>query len=119
MRFLLIAFFSVVLLLTSCTKKNVIEKVVLPKDTAISTSMQYAVIVEPYVSLRDKPSDDGITSSHARSGDVFVVEAIKAEMRNGKQVLWINLENAGWLISSSVRLYPTKEKASTAAKKLK
>ena len=119
LRLLLFIFFITIFLLTSCTKKNEIEKIVLPQDTAIAYSMRYAVIIEPYVSFRDKPSDDGITSSHARSGEVFVVEAIKAEMKNGKQILWINLKDAGWLTSSSVRLYATKEKASTAAKKLK
>ncbi|MGP1439762.1 MAG: hypothetical protein ACTTJ3_03365 [Treponema sp.] len=119
MRFSLFSCFLIILLLTSCSKKDEIEKVVLPNDTALTDSMQYAVVIEPYVSFRDKPSDDGITSSHARSGEIFEVEAIKAEMKNGKQILWINLKNAGWLTSSSVRLYPTKEKASTASKKLK
>lgn len=119
LRLSLFACFVTFLLLLGCTKKDVIDKVVLPRDTAITNSMQYAVVIEPYVSFRDKPSDDGITSSHARSGEVFVVEAIKAEMKNGKQILWINLKDAGWITSSSVRLYATKEKASTAAKKLK
>ena len=121
MRFPLFLFacFATILLFTNCTKKEDFEKIVLPSDTAITNAMQYAVIIEPYVSFRDRPSDDGITSSHARSGEVFVVEAIKAEMKNGKQMLWINLKDAGWLTSSSVRLYATKEKANTAAKKLK
>ncbi|MGP1438324.1 MAG: hypothetical protein ACTTKH_04555 [Treponema sp.] len=119
MRSLLFICFAIILLLIGCTKKDVIEKITLPQDTAINSAMQYAVIIEPYVSFRDKPSDDGITSSHARSGEVFMVEAIKAEMKNGNQILWINLKDAGWLISSSVHLYSTKEKANTAAKKLK
>ena len=121
MRFPLFSFacFAAILLLANCKKKEGFEKIVLPSDTAITNFMQYAVIIEPYVSFRDKPSDDGITSSHARSGEVFVVEAIKVEMKNGKQILWVNLKDAGWLTSSSVRLYATKEKANTAAKKLK
>ena len=44
---------------------------------------------------------------------------LSIEMKNGKQILWVNLKDAGWLTSSSIRLYATKEKASTAAKKLK
>lgn len=119
MRFPLIACFTTILVFMGCTKKEGFEKIVLPSDTAITNSMQYAVIIEPYVSFRDKPSDDGITSSHARSGEIFVVEAIKSEMKNGKQILWVNLKDAGWLTSSSIRLYSTREKASTAAKKLK
>ena len=125
MRFSVFFFFSTVVLflstlfLSSCTKKDGLENIILPRDTAITNSMQYAVIIEPYVSFRDKPSDDGITSGHARSGEVFSVEAIKSEMKNGKQVLWVNLKDAGWLTSSSVRLYSTKEKAVTASKKLK
>ena len=113
MRFPLFSFacFATILLLANCKKKEGFEKIVLPSDTAITNAMQYAVVIEPYVSFRDRPSDDGITSSHARSGE--------AEMKNGKQMLWINLKDAGWLTSSSVRLYATKEKANTAAKKLK
>ena len=116
---LLFACFVIISLLLSCKKKEGFEKIILPSDTAITNSMQYAVVIEPYVSFRDKPSDDGITSSHARSGEGFVVEAIKVEMKNGKQILWVNLKDAGWLTSSSIRLYSTREKASTAAKKLK
>ena len=119
LRFPLLICFATILLLTGCTKKEGFENINLPSDTAITNSMQYAVIIEPYVSFRDKPSDDGITSGHARSGEVFSVEAIKVEMKNGKQILWVNLKDAGWLISSSIRLYSTREKASTAAKKLK
>ena len=110
---LLFACFVIISLLLSCKKKEGFEKIILPSDTAITNSMQYAVVIEPYVSFRDKPSDD------ARSGEVFVVEAIKVEMKNGKQILWVNLKDAGWLTSSSIRLYSTREKASTAAKKLK
>ena len=106
------------MLLTSCTKKDIVENVILPKDTALDFP-RYALVIEPYVTFRDKPSDDGITSSHAREGEVFEVDAIKVETQNDSQVLWVKLKDAGWISSIFVRLYSTKEKASTASKKLK
>ncbi len=117
--FFLIALLILQSLIFSCTKEDVIEKVDLPPETAINNVSRYALVIEPYISFRDKPSEDGITSSHARSGEVLEVEAIKLEMKNEVQEIWVELKNAGWVLSSSLRLYPTKEKAITASKKLK
>jgi len=106
------------MLLTACTKKDIVEDLILPADTALDFP-QYALIIEPYVTFRDKPSDDGVTSSHAREGEVFEVDAIKVETQNGIQTLWVELKDAGWISSAFIRLYSTKEKAVTASKKLK
>ena len=106
------------MLLVTCTKKDIVEDLNLPADTALDFP-QYALIIEPYVTFKDKPSDDGISSSHAREGEVFKINAIKVETQNGKQFLWVELKDAGWISSSFIRLYSTKEKAITASKKLK
>jgi len=104
---------------SSCTKEDYIENIELPAETAVTDASRYAVVMEPYVTFRDRPQDDGITASHARAGEVLEVQAIKLDMINGKQEMWIELKNAGWIISSSLKLYPTEEKAITAARKLK
>jgi len=102
-----------------CTKEDYIENIGLPVETAVMDASRYAVVVEPYVTFRDRPQDDGITSSHARAGEIFEVQAIKLDKINGKQVIWIELKDAGWLTSGSIKLYPTKEKATVASRKLK
>ena len=119
-RFTLFSFIlCVVFISSSCTKEDYIENIDLPAETAVTDASRYAVVMEPYVTFRDRPQDDGITASHARAGEVLEVQAIKLDMINGKQEMWIELKNAGWIISSSLKLYPTEEKAITAARKLK
>lgn len=103
----------------SCIREDFINKVDLPSETAIQDAVRYAVVVEPYVTFRDRPQEDGITSSHARAGEVLEVSAIKLEMVNGEQFMWVALKDAGWLTADSLRLYPTKEKALVASRKLK
>ena len=110
--------FFLIILLTDCTKKDIVQDLVLPADTALDFP-RYALVIEPYVTFRDKPSDDGISSSHAREGDVFEIDAIKVETQNDRQVLWVKLKDAGWISSSFIYIYSTKEKAVTASKKLK
>lgn len=119
LRFDLFSLAILLMVVVSCTKEDYIENMELPKETAVMDASRYAVVLEPYVTFRDKPQDDGITSSHARAGEVFEVRAIKLEMINGEQVMWVCLENAGWLTSTSLKLYPTEEKAIVAARKLK
>lgn len=110
--------FFIVFVLFSCTSDEGLEQVVLPVDSAINDANRYALIVETYISLRDKPGDAGITVAHARQKDVFPVKGIEIVSKNLSQSLWINL-GSGWVPRSCVRLYPTKEKALTEAKKLK
>lgn len=112
------AFYVFVVSFYGCTKKDVIGELNFPSDTALDVS-RYALVTEPYITFRDKPSDDGVVSSHARLGEVFEIEAIKSEMVRGVHVVWIHLKDEGWVASDSVRLYSTKEKAINASKKIK
>ena len=111
-------FYIFVFSFCGCTKEDVIGNVVFPSDTALDFS-RYALVIEPYITFRDKPGDDGIVSSHARLGEIFEIEAIKTEMVRGGHVVWVYLKDAGWITSESVRLYSTKEKAVNASKKIK
>ena len=116
--FSICAFYIFVLSFYGCTKKDIIGDVSFPSDTALDVS-RYALVIEPYITFRDKPGDDGVVSSHARLGEIFEIEAIKSEMFRGVHVVWIHLKDAGWVSSESMRLYPTKEKAINASKKIK
>ncbi len=115
------ALFSLVMVIVAlgCTKRDYIGDIELPEETALTDAVRYAVVMEPYVTFRDMPQDDGITSAHARAGEVFEVQAIKLEMVGGEQVMWVLLKDAGWLVASSLRFYPSKEQATVAARKLK
>ena len=111
--------FFLALIFLSCSKEDVVQEATLPAETALKDFSRYALVIEPYITFRDTPYEDGVTSSHAREGEVFAVESIKVQMKNGKQLIWVELQGAGWVQSSSLQLYTSKEKAITASKKLK
>ena len=112
------SFFLISLSLLSCSKEDPLQTLDLPSDSAMHDANRFALIIETYVSLLDKPGDDGITVSHARKFDVFPVEGLEIVKEDGEQILWVNL-GKGWIQRSSVQLYSSKEKVLTAAKKLK
>ena len=105
-------------LLFACTKKDLLNEVQLPPDTAMNDANKFALITETYISLRDKPGDMGITIAHARRLDILPVKGIEILQKDDEQILWIDV-GEGWVPRTSVQLYSSKEKALTAAKKLK
>jgi hypothetical protein len=109
-----IAKFSLVLLLfMSCTPKSDITSLELTTSPVISRENRVALVVDPYIALRDKPGDDGITIAHARRGDVFLVEGKRFEQTAGTRVLWIDL-GAGWVRESSLQFYSSEARACAA-----
>lgn len=109
-----IAKFSLLLvLLMSCTRKSDITSLELTASPVISRENRVALVVDPYIALRDKPGDDGITIAHARRGDVFLVEGKRFEQTAGTRVLWIDL-GAGWVRESSLQFYSSEARACAA-----
>ncbi len=106
------------LLFLSCSKKDNLADLELPSDSAMHDANRYALIIETYISVRDKPGDDGISISHARRLDIFKVEGLEIIHKDNEQILWVNL-GIGWVPRSGLQLYPSWEKANTASKKLK
>lgn len=102
----------------SCSKQEGLLDLDLPPDSAMNDANRYAIIIETYISIKDKPGDDGITTSHARRLDIFKIEGLEIEKKDGEQILWVNV-GSGWVPRSSVQLYSSKEKANTAGKKLR
>lgn len=112
--FLSLLTFSMSLFL-SCEKKKSLSRLALPPSTRISTEGRFALISDPYVSLRDIPGSDGITVAHARRGDVLTVKGTKL-LTNGKETaLWLDL-GSGWVIVASVQLYSNQARALAAAR---
>ncbi len=99
----------------SCAKRGTISDISLPLSTRISTEGRFAVVSEPYVSLRDIPGSSGITVAHARRGDILSVKG-KRLVPDGKTVVvWLDL-GSGWVVESSVKLYSSESRAMNASR---
>lgn len=105
-----LALFSV-----SCKNKESISGLTLPPSTRISTEGRFALVSDPYVSLRDIPGPSGITVAHARRGDILRVKGNRL-IRDGQTVtLWLDL-GQGWVVDSSVLLYSNESRAVHASR---
>ncbi|ULQ60084.1 hypothetical protein K7I13_01785 [Brucepastera parasyntrophica] len=99
-------------------KKDTIGTITLPETSAVSDSARFALIVDPYISIRDKPGEDGITVSHGRRGSIFEVKGRRILKSGNSQIIWINIDD-GWIPGPSVHLYSNYEQAQTAAELLR
>lgn len=114
-RFLGLFFF--IFITFACTKHSGLQELDLPEDSAMNDANRFALIIETYVSLRDKPGDDGIAIAHARKLDIFPVEGLQIIKDDNKQIVWVNL-GSGWVTRDSVQLYSSKEKVLKAAENM-
>lgn len=102
----------------SCAKNTSLGTLELPSTPVVSTSDRYALVLDPYISLRDQPGAQGVTVSHGRRGEIYEITGKKiVEAQNDNEV-WVNL-GSGWVLSLSVELYSSREKAETAAARFK
>ncbi len=101
--------------LVSCGRVDSLSSLSLPSTPAISTADRFAVIVDPYVSLRDEPGASGITVSHCRKGEIFEVSGKRIVETDGKNEVWVYL-GGGWIAQSSVVLFSSRGRALTASK---
>ena len=113
-------FYCVVLLFltVSCAKHNTISTIVLPSTPIISTTDRFALVIDPYISLRDQPGESGITVSHGRRGEIYGITGTKIIKTGRETVLWVNL-GTGWVVSNSVEFYSSNDKAKTASARFK
>jgi hypothetical protein len=102
----------------SCAKNTSLGTLELPSTPAVSTSDRYALVLDPYISLRDKPGEQGVTVAHGRRGEIHEVTGKKIIERLNENEVWVNL-GTGWVLSDSVELYSSREKAETAAVRFK
>ncbi|MEL3906031.1 MAG: hypothetical protein P1P65_03230 [Treponema sp.] len=113
-----IAAVCIVCFCISCTRNADLDSITFPPDSALKDADRYAVIIDTYISLKDSPGNGGITVSHARRKEIYEVRGTAFVSRNAGSELWVHL-TGGWLLRSSVELYPSREKAETAAARLK
>jgi hypothetical protein len=105
-----------VLCVSSCLRGMSIKTIDLPSTPEISMSERYALVLDPYISLRDQPGEKGITVSHGRRGEIYEITGKKILENGNENTVWVNLGN-GWVNQSSVDLYSSREKAVTAAQR--
>ena len=105
-------------LLVSCSQHNSIKSIILPSTPIISTDERFALVIDPYISMRDQPGENGITVAHGRRGEIFEITGKKILKDGRDTVLWVNL-GSGWVVSASVEFYSSKDKAKTASARFK
>lgn len=105
------------LFVAACSGPTRISSIKFPSTPVISTADSVALVLDPYVSLRDQPGETGITVAHARRAEMYPVQGKRILVTDSGSVVWIHLEK-GWIPESSVRLYQNDEKAALAAKDL-
>lgn len=115
MKFFLI--FSSVFLLLSCKPKDQFLDLEFSPTKIVSENNRFALIVEPYVSLYDTPEDLNIIISHARRGDIYELKGSKIINNTKSTQIWYQIED-GWVLSTYVTLYSTKDKALSVAASL-
>jgi len=107
-----------IVLSVSCSQHNSIKSIILPSTSIISTAERFALVIDPYISMRDQPGENGITVSHGRRGEIFEITGKKILKAGYDTVLWVNL-GSGWVVSNSVEFYSSKDKAKTASARFK
>lgn len=115
-----LAFFFLGVLLcmpAACSRGHTIDTLSFPATPAISNSDRYALVIDPYISMRDRPGSAGITIAHGRRGEIYRVEGNRLVPDDKTPALWINL-GTGWVAESSVQLYSSAERAKTAADRI-
>ena len=112
------AFFIVILMLCSCTKKLEVNEFSFQDQGESFNENNFAVINEKYVTSFDIPGRSGIIVAHLRYAEIFKIqETYIVKDENSLQELWIKI-NDGWVLASSVQIYNNYDKAKTASEVL-
>ena len=115
--FRLLSAFPVLLLLFSffsCTGNAKIGAIDFPPTYIVEEKNRFAVVTRPYAVLLDQPSEQGVTVSHCRRGDVFAVTGSRFVESGDTRMLWVSLEG-GWIPRGSVSLFSGRARAENAA----
>ena len=82
---------------------------------ALVPSLNWAVVVEPYVGFRTQMSWDSEISEHCRKGEILLV---KGKSYSSEGEIWYSFEQ-GWLHDSFVQIYNNKYKAFAVVENMK
>ncbi|MBQ7611779.1 MAG: hypothetical protein IJU92_01750 [Spirochaetaceae bacterium] len=113
---ILIILFATIFSLSACTKKTDLDTFSFLDESDIFGGNKFAVILDKYVTSVDIPSEQGITVSQLRCGEIFPIQETRI-LTTSQREFWVKI-NDGWVLSSSLQLYKTFEKAKTASERL-
>lgn len=103
---------------TSCQNRKSLSTLAFEDTPILSVDERIALVVDPYVSLRDIPGPGGITIAHARRGDIFTITGKRLLIDGQNRMLWFNL-GEGWVLSTAVQLYSSRARAESASRLLR
>ncbi|HNY22168.1 MAG TPA: hypothetical protein PKO22_08480 [Treponemataceae bacterium] len=100
--------------LISCSAAGRLGSIKFPSTPVISTEDSVVLVLDPYISIRDQPGENGITVAHGRRGEIFDVVGKKVLIDGKEKTVWIHLKD-GWVDERSVSLFSGRDKAQKAA----
>lgn len=105
----------------SCMKKEEIIDVELPETSVVSSNSSWGVVKFPYVRVRKSPDINDTISSAFRQGDIVkILKSTEHTTTNeGEDILWFYTvldDVEGWVDGDNLRIFSSKEQASTASK---
>ncbi len=107
-------FFAIV----SCADRSEgIDRLSFETTSRIATENRIALVIDPYISLRDKSGPEGITVAHGRRGEIYDIKGVNLSQTADGMEIWYDL-GAGWVLSSSIRVFSDRSRAESAAKEL-
>ena len=111
----------VILLFTSCSKKEQITIIDLPATQVLEQNTNFAIITSSHLRLREEPSIKAKAITTLWKGYVLEIisRSTKKEIVEGHENYWyqINYDGLqGWIFGAYIRVFPTIEKAREASK---
>ena len=111
-----------IFMISSCYKAKEIslEKI---NSLAITPDLEWAVIVVPYATFKERPDYASDVINYSRIGEIMLVEgkkknkSLSSESNSTEYVMWYKFEK-GWLDESLVKVFDTKYKAEKELKNL-
>jgi len=94
------------MMMTGCARK--MPEIVLDEEdfSALSPLIKWALVKEPYVTIRSSPSEESDSSGYSRKGDVLKIEGVGIE--NGER--WYLVKD-GYIPATSVQVFSNKYRA--------
>ncbi len=104
----------------SCSRKKGGYEITLDTSDPLAAApdVQWALVVVPYASFKEKTSWDAQATGYCKQGECYQVLSRAVFTVEGETENWYRFEK-GWLPESAVSVYPNKFRAKKAAESLK
>ncbi len=113
-------FISVLILLTSCAKKEFNEEINMPSTPVLTVTSRWGVVSSPYITVTDINDRHNKIITTLRKGDIVEVLSKESE-KGGDSSYWYEIridDVSGVVIESVIELYNSKLKALNASESM-